>query len=311
MISRREATGGTHSAGRETHSAGRGTHSAGRGTLGAGIGVREPHVAEILAGRPAVGWLEAHPENYMGGGPPVRRLEELRRDYPIALHGVGLSLGTAAPLDRRHLGRLAALVKSIEPAIVSEHLSWSIAGGAYLNHLLPLPYTDEALAVVADHVAEVQQTLGRRIALENPSSYLRFRHSTIDEAAFLTEIARRTGCAILCDVNNVFVSSRNLGFDPSGYLDALPASHVTEIHLAGHSVNDADGAPILIDDHGSRVADEVWQLYRHALELFGPVPTIVEWDTNLPTLGVLLDEAACARRLLDAAAGAPADAHAV
>ena len=266
----------------------------------AGIGVREPHVAEIIAGRPSVGWLEAHAENYMGGGPHVRRLDLLRREYPISLHGVGLSLGSASDLDARHLTRLATLVQRIAPRFVSEHLSWSIAGGAYLNHLLPLPYTDETLGVIARHVDQAQEQLDRRILIENPSSYLRFRHSPIPEAEFLAEVARRTGCGLLVDVNNIFVSGRNLGFDPVAYLDALPPSVVEEIHLAGHAVNDAEGAPIFIDDHGSRVADPVWTLYAHALDRFGPVPTLVEWDTNLPALDVLIAEAAHADGLLAA-----------
>ena len=271
-----------------------------RRLLGSGIGVREPHVAEIIASRPVVGWLEAHAENYMGGGPHVRRLEQLRRDYPISLHGVGLSLGSAGELDGRHLDRLKALVERFEPDLVSEHLSWSTADGAYLNHLLPLPYTEETLGVVCRHVDAAQDRLGRRLSIENPSSCLRFRHSPIPEAELLAEIARRTGCGLLCDVNNLFVSSRNLGFDPLAYLDALPASAVDEIHLAGHSVNDADGTPMLIDDHGSRVADAVWALYGRALARFGPVPTMIEWDTNLPELGVLLAEGAHADRLLTA-----------
>lgn len=258
----------------------------------AGIGLRAPHVAELLATRPPVPWLEVHAENYMGGGPRVRDLERVRTDYPVALHGVGLSLGTAGPLDRRHLARLAALAARVEPCLVSEHLSWSTAGGAYLNHLLPLPLTEEALDVVARHVDEVQQALGRRLLVENPSSYLRWRGSTLGEAEFLAELVRRTGCGLLCDVNNLHVTAINLGLDPVAYLDGLPAGAVGEIHLAGHCANDADGRVVLIDDHGSPVAEPVWRLYRRALERLGPVPTIVEWDTRLPPLGVLLDEAA-------------------
>ena len=272
-----------------------------RAATPAGIGVREPHVAEIIDTRPRVGWLEAHAENYMGGGPHVRRLERLRRDYSLSLHGVGLSLGSASDLDPRHLERLKALVDRFAPHRLSEHLSWSIADGAYLNHLLPLPYTEETLCVIARHVDQAQEQLGRRLAIENPSSYLRFRHSPIPEAEFLAELVRRTGCGLLVDVNNAFVSGRNLGFDPAAYLDALPPSAVDEIHLAGHSVNDADGTTLLIDDHGSRVADPVWALYARALDRFGAVPTLVEWDTNLPPLDVLVAEAAHADRLLAAA----------
>jgi uncharacterized protein len=263
-----------------------------------GIGLRSPHVAEVLASRPAVGWLEVHAENYMGGGPAIRALERVRADYPVSVHGVGLSLGTAGGLDVAHLERLAALVDRVRPMLVSEHLSWSSIDGAYLNHLLPLPYNEETLDVVATHVERIQARLGRRLLVENPSSYLRFEDSPIAEADFLNALVRRTGCGLLCDVNNVYVSCHNLGGDPADYLDRLDPAAVGEIHLAGHAVNDADGQPILIDDHGSRVAEPVWQLYAHALVQFGPVPTLVEWDTDIPSLAVLLEEAATAGVLL-------------
>jgi uncharacterized protein len=269
---------------------------AGAGLVG--IGLRAPHVAEILATRPPVGWLEVHTENYLGGGPAPRALDRVRREHPISLHGVGLSLGSAEGLDPGHLARVVALTRRIEPVLVSEHLSWSIAGGAYLNHLLPLPYTEETLAVVAAHVTETQEALGRPLLVENPSSYLRFRNSPIPEPDFLAELARRTGCLLLCDLNNVFVSCRNFDQDPVAYLDALPARAIGEIHLAGHAKNDADGRVILIDDHGSRVSDEVWALYERALERFGPRPTLIEWDTDLPALAVLLDEARSAETIL-------------
>ncbi len=264
----------------------------------AGIGLRSPHVAEVLATHPAVGWLEVHAENYMGGGPAARRLEAVRRDYPVSLHGVGLSLGSAEGIDTQHLERLARLVERVEPCIVSEHLAWSTVDGAYLNHLLPLPYTEEALAVVARNVTRAQERLGRSILVENPSSYLRFLDSAIPEAEFLVEVARRTGCGILCDVNNVFVSAHNVGLDMWGYLDTLPAEAVAEVHLAGHVANDADGHTVLIDDHGSRVSPPVWRLYAAALARFGPVPTLIEWDTDLPPLAVLVEEAAAATRML-------------
>jgi uncharacterized protein (UPF0276 family) len=263
--------------------------AAGAGLVG--IGLRAPHVAEIVATRPSIGWLEVHTENYLGGGPAPRALDRIRREHAVSLHGVGLSLGSAEGLDRAHLARVTNLVRRIEPVLVSEHLSWSIAGGAYLNHLLPLPYTEETLALVAGHVTEVQDALGRPLLVENPSSYLRFLHSPIPEPEFLAELARRTGCALLCDVNNVFVSCRNFGQDPAAYLDALPACSIGEIHLAGHARNDAEGRIILIDDHGSPVSEEVWTLYARALERFGPKPTLIEWDTDIPTLPVLLDEA--------------------
>ncbi len=265
----------------------------------AGIGLRAQHVGELLATRPAVPWLEVHAENYMSGGAALASLEAVRREYPVSLHSVGLSLGTAGDIDARHLTRLKSLVDHIEPCLVSEHLSWSTAGGAYLNHLLPLPYTEETLAVVTAHIHEVQDALGRRILIENPSSYLRFRHSSTAEPHFLAELARRTGCGLLCDVNNIYVSAWNLGLDAASYLDALPAHGIVEIHLAGHAGNDADGRVILIDDHGSPVAAPVWDLYERALERFGPVPTLIEWDTDIPELAVLLAEAGIADRMLN------------
>ena len=268
---------------------------------GCGIGLRAPHVAELLERRPTIGWLEVHAENYMGGGPGVRSLERLRADYPLSVHGVGLSLGSAEGIDSAHLERLARLVQRLQPAIVSEHLSWSVTGGAYLNHLLPLPYTDEALDVLCANVARAQDRLGRRLLVENPSGYLRFRDSSISEPEFLNALVRRTGCGLLCDVNNVYVTCANLGGEATAWLDALDAAAVAEIHLAGHAVNDADERTVLIDDHGSPVADPVWRLFEHALRRFGPTPTLIEWDTDVPALDVLLGEAAKASRWLEEA----------
>jgi len=265
-----------------------------------GIGLRPLHVAALIASRPRIGWLEAHTENYLGGGPAVRALARLREEYPLALHGVGLSLGSAEGLDARHLGRVAELARRVEPALLSEHLSWSIAGGRYLNHLLPLPYTEESLGVVADNVLRAQEAFGRRVLIENPSSYFRFRHSPIPEPEFLAALARRTGCGLLCDVNNVFVSCRNFDRDPAAYLDALPAEAVGEIHLAGHSRNEVEGRAVLIDDHAGPVAPAVWALYAHALTRFGPRPSLIEWDTEVPALPVLLAEARHAERVVEA-----------
>jgi uncharacterized protein len=267
----------------------------------AGIGLRSVHVDEVIAGRAGVSWLEIHAENYMGGGPALRALERIRTGAEVSVHGVGLSLGSAAGLDPRHLRRLGALVERIDPVLVSEHLAWSVAAGAYWNDLLPLPCTEEALDVVTRNVACAQDALARTLLVENPSSYLRFRDSSIPEAEFLGELARRTGCRLLCDVNNIHVTAVNLGLDPIAYLDALPAASVAEIHLAGHCANDADGRTVLIDDHGSRVAPAVWALYAHALARFGPRPSLVEWDTDIPALGVLLDEARHAASLLRSA----------
>ena len=267
----------------------------------AGIGLRAPHVAEVVATRPAIAFLEVHTENYLGGGPAVAALERLRSDYPVALHGVGLSLAGADPLDEGHLRRVKGLVERIQPALVSEHLAWSVVGGAYLNHLLPLPYDAVRLEATSRRIERIQETLGRRILVENPARYLRFRGSPIPEPEFLLELSRRTGCGILLDVNNVYVSARNFDEDPGEYLDAMKAGAIGEIHLAGHATNDADGRAVLIDDHGSRVAEAVWDLYRSALTQLGPVPTLVEWDTNLPELAVLLAEAEQAERSLRAA----------
>lgn len=270
----------------------------------AGIGLRFQHHRAMLGERPRIGWLEIHAENYMGGGRPLEYLTALRSDYPVSLHGVGLSLGSAEHLDRAHLDRARALIERIEPGLVSEHLSWSITGEIYLADLLPLPMTEEALLLVCDRVDEVQGRFGRSILLENPSSCLRYRHSSIPEWEFLAAVAKRTDCGLLCDVNNIHVSACNHGFDAIAYLEALPADRIGEIHLAGHSVKTLESGRVLrIDDHGSPVASEVWALYEAALARFGRVPTLLEWDTNVPPLKILLDEAAAADRRLAAATG--------
>lgn len=270
-------------------------------SAGVGIGLRAAHVDAIVATRPAVALLEVHAENYLHDGPALRTLERLRCDYPVSVHGVGMSLGTAGGVDRAHLARIRALVQRLDPVFVSEHVSWSIVGRAYLNHLLPLPLTDEALDTLVANVDAAQDVLGRPLLLENPSSYLAFRHSTMTEPELLTALVRRTGAGLLCDVNNVHVSAHNLGFDAAAYLDALPADAIAEFHLAGHAVNDADGRAVLIDDHGSRVSAAVWRLYRHAIARVGAAPTVVEWDTALPPLAVLLGEATTAAAVADGA----------
>lgn len=263
----------------------------------AGIGLRAPHYREILAAPPAVGWMEVHSENYFGpGGQPLHYLEAIRAHYPISLHGVGMSLGSADSIDRRHLRCLGRLIDRIEPAVVSDHLCWGATGGRHLNDLLPLPYTEEALAVVCAHIDEVQDLLGRRILVENVSSYLRFSHSSIPEWDFVAAVAQRTGCGLIVDVNNIYVSAVNHGFDPRRYLRAIPTGAVQEIHLAGFD----QGEFCLIDTHGKAVSQEVWALYGDALAMFGAVPTLIEWDTDLPALGVLLGEAATADRYLEA-----------
>jgi uncharacterized protein len=260
-----------------------------------GIGLRAQHMEEVLARRPDVAWFEIHPENYMHDPDALATLEQVRAHYPLSLHGVALSLGSAGPLDRGHLARLKQMADRLDPFLVSEHMAWSAADGAHLNDLLPLPCTEEALETMATHVAQVQDVLGRTILVENPSGYLRFRHSTMGEAVFLTELVRRTGCGLLCDVNNIYVSAQNIATDPIEYLDLLPAAAVGEIHLAGHAVNVVGNRTILIDDHASRVSDGVWDLYREALARFGNRPTLIEWDADLPALDTLLGEAAKAR----------------
>ena len=267
----------------------------------AGIGLRSAHFDAFVAGRPDVAFLEVHTENYFhAGGREPELLDRLRGDYPVSLHGVGLSLGSAAPLDREHLRRVAAAVRRFEPAVVSEHASWGMIDGEHFNDLLPLPFTEEAVRQLAAHVRELQDTLGRRVLIENVSQYLRFRHSTLVEGEFLAAVVAESGCGLLLDVNNLYVNAVNVGFDPLETIERLPATAVGEVHLAGHLRREIDGRPLLIDDHGSRVPPPVWDLYGAVLRRFGPVPTLIEWDTNLPALEVLLAEAAHADRMLEA-----------
>lgn len=266
----------------------------------AGIGLRAPHVRELLERRPAAAWLEVHSENYFApGGRAVAELDRVRRDYPLSLHGVGLSLGSTDPLDEEHLGKLKHAIERFSPALVSEHLCWTATGGNHFHDLLPLPYTEEALTHVVSRIAAAQERLGRRLLIENVSSYLEFEHSVIPEWDFLREVAARSGCGILLDVNNIYVSSVNHGFDPRLYIDSIPARDVGEIHLAGHVRKDVDGVALLIDSHNRHVTDAVWALYAYALDVTGPKPTLIEWDSELPTLDVLLAEAAKAETRLE------------
>ena len=265
-----------------------------------GVGLKADHVDAILAERRDLGFFEVHAENYMGeGGPAHRRLEAIRARYPLSLHGVGLSIGSPGPLDKDHLKRLAALAKRYEPGLFSEHLAWSSHNQGFLSDLLPLPYTPETLANVCDHIDETQDAVGRRMALENPSTYVLFAESTISETDFIAEIAKRTGCALLLDVSNVMVSATNHGFDPIAYLDAFPLRHVQEIHLAGYAeAQDDAGRPLLIDAHDSPVRDPVWTLYAEAIRRLGPTPTLIEWDNDIPAWPILLAEARRAERTM-------------
>lgn len=267
----------------------------------AGVGFKSAHFADIVEATPDVGFIEIHAENYMGaGGAPHAQLERLRRDLPLSIHGVGLSIGGAEPLDHAHLRRVKALIERYEPAAFSEHLAWSRLGSRFLNDLLPLPYTAATLKLVAEHVDEIQEALGRPILLENPASYLRFRSSDYSENAFLREVVRRTGCGLLLDVNNAYVSATNLAFSAEEYIDAFPMSHVEEIHLAGYAEDyDEVGAPLLIDAHCAPVSDAVWRLYDRALGRRRPVATLIEWDNDIPPWPTLVAQARRAEVFLE------------
>jgi len=274
-------------------------------TVSAGTGLKPEHTREIfeqdiLEGARAVDFFEIHAENYMGaGGPPHHLLRRIAADYPLSVHGVGLSIGGAGPLDREHLARLKKLIGDYRPAMFSEHLAWSSHDGVYLNDLLPLPYNAATLDCVVRHVDEVQHTLDTRMLLENPSTYVRFAASDMDEVEFLRMVAGRTGCGLLLDVNNVYVSAVNHGFDPAGYIDRFPVEFVGEIHLAGFAEDqDANGGRLLIDAHGAPVAEAVWSLYRRTLTRSGPVPTLIEWDNDVPEFATVAAEVALARAAL-------------
>ena len=274
----------------------------------AGVGFKPMHFRDILAAAQPIGFFEVHAENYMGaGGPPHAQLRALRESYALSLHGVGLSIGSMHSLDREHLARLKALCDRYEPQSFSEHLAWSSHGGVYFNDLLPLPYTRQTLMRVVEHIDDVQTTLGRSMLLENPSTYLHLAESTIPEVEFLAEVSRRTGCGLLLDINNVFVSAKNHGTQPLSYLDAFPLDRVREIHLGGHNEESDDaGTSLLIDSHGSPVAGAVWTLYAHVIACLGPVATLIEWDNDVPDWPTLRAEAIAAEDILAGAARASA-----
>jgi uncharacterized protein (UPF0276 family) len=270
----------------------------------AGIGLRSAHHEALVRERPAVGWIEVHTENYFhDGGPQVRALEKARELYPLSLHGVGMGLGSLDPPDRTHLAKVRRAIDRYAPALVSEHASWGSHQGEFFNDLLPLPYTDEAVRHLGRRISEVQHELGRQLLIENLSCYLNYRCSRMTEWEFLAAVVEESGCGLLLDVNNAYVNSVNVGLDPVAFIDGLPAQSVQEIHLAGHTRRSVGGRDILLDDHGSRVPEAVWQLFDHAIRRFGPVPTLVEWDTNVPALEVLVGEAARAQRSMEVARG--------
>lgn len=266
-----------------------------------GVGLRLPHLAEVVASRPPAPWFEIHPENFLANPHAAELLTEIADTYPLSVHTVGVSIGSVAGIDRGHLRRVRNLIDQIDPILVSGHLAWSTHEGEYLNDLLPLPYTDETLNLVASHVDEVQDDLGRQYLVENPSSYVGFADSTMTEVEFLYELTTRTGCGLLCDISNIYLSSHNMGYDPWQYIDRLPVESIGELHLGGFSPEDDDagpGATVLIDTHDRTVADPAWDLYAYAIRRFGPIPTLIEWDNNIPQFATLLAEAARANRIV-------------
>ena len=262
----------------------------------AGIGLRAPHYREVIQNLPDLDWVEVHSENFLGGGAAVRTLLQVREHYPVSLHGVGSGLASPDALDINHLQALRRLCDAVQPASVSEHLCWNAVAGTVVNDLLPFPYTRNALAHVAIRVQQMQDALGRRVLIENLSSYLAFNSSEMSEGEFLAELSRRSGCGILFDVNNLYVNTRNLGVDAHAFIESLPGSAVAEYHLAGHTMQDG----CLVDTHSARVCTEVWQLYEIALQRIGPRPTLIEWDADIPPLAVLMEEAAQAQRYMNA-----------
>ncbi|MFN4016166.1 MAG: DUF692 family multinuclear iron-containing protein [Reyranella sp.] len=277
--------------------------------LGAGAGLKPEHQRHILDARPDVGWFEIHAENYMGaGGPPHHFLERVRALHPLSVHGVGLSIGSAGGLAPGHLARLEAVVDRYQPFIVSEHLAWSTHDGIFMNDLLPLPYTEATLSLVAQHVDETQTALGRRILIENPSTYLRFDGDEMPETDFLRALARRSGCGLLLDVNNVVVSAANHGFDPRAYLESFPHEHVGEIHLAGHAVLENDDGALYVDTHDRKISEQVWSLFRDVIARRGAYPTLIEWDSDIPAWPVLESEVRQAQSILETAGGLDARA---
>jgi uncharacterized protein (UPF0276 family) len=280
------------------------TAFTGRTPRGAGVGLRLPHLADVVTTRPAAAWFEIHPENFLANPHARELLNDVARRYPISVHTVGISIGSSEGVDRMHLAALRSLVDELNPVLISGHLAWSTHHGAYLNDLLPLPYEEDTLTVVVDHLSEVQEALGRPYLIENPSSYVGFGTSTMTEAEFLSELVRRTGCSLLCDVSNVFLSAHNMGYDAYAFIDALPAHAIRELHLGGFTPEPDEARPgrdVLVDTHAARVDEPVWGLYAHAIRRFGPQPTLIEWDNDIPPFSALTTEAARADAIADVA----------
>jgi uncharacterized protein (UPF0276 family) len=266
-----------------------------RNPRSAGVGLRLPHLAEVAATRPSAAWFEIHPENFLANPHALELLQDIARDYPISVHTVGVSIGSAGGINRTHLRRVRALVDSVDPFLVSGHLAWSTHAGEYLNDLLPLPYDEEALRLVTRHVDEVQQALGRPYLVENPSTYVGLASSTMTEVEFLCELVRRSGCGLLCDVSNIHLSSHNMGFDARAYIDALPSPAIGEMHLGGFAAEDDESNPggaLLVDTHSTTIAEPAWKLYAYAVRRFGSKPTLIEWDNDMPAFAKILGEAA-------------------
>ncbi len=273
-----------------------------------GIGLRAPHYQEIIDSKPALGWLEVHPENYFGGGVHRHFLSRIREDYPVSMHAVGLSLGSDQPLEVEHLRQFKELIDIYDPFLISDHVSWSASGNAHMNDLLPLPYTNETLARLCQNIDQAQTYFRRRILVENPSTYIAFKGNEMPECEFMNMICSETGCGMLLDINNIFVQSHNHNLDPIEYINNIDGKFVGEMHLGGHIEKSAGASTILVDSHNQCVRDEVWALYEHAVSRFGAIPTLIEWDQDFPELGVLLKEASKARNIINSSSREHLDA---
>lgn len=265
----------------------------------AGVGLRYQHHQDFIDLKPKISWIEVHSENYFGGGMPLNYLQRIRENYELSLHGVGLSLGSSERIRKTHIKMVQKLIELVSPIFVSEHLSWNITQNFYLNDLIPVPYTQESLRIFVRNIDEVQNIFGRQILIENPSAYFQYSFGDYSETEFLSHLVNQTKCGLLLDINNVYVTCHNQHTDPLTYIKEIPANAIQEIHLAGHATKVIDDSVILLDDHGSKVADAVWQLYKKAIDIFGIKPTLIEWDSNIPPLDILIREAEIANRYLE------------